>query len=540
MMVWKLSDLCLQSVEQNLARYPDLGLSLPTLHKEMLIERLAYHDHFYPSLLSHISSNLFTAALRHINLQGCDQISDVVLQLLGQSGCMLEVLVLSRLKQVTDVGVQAVLKDQNVLLVLHLEYLPLITQKILGSIASPKLWSFKLVHTLNTSKNWCSATSLSSFLSQNPSIKVLKMDTDIEHIPVIAKGLRTSLEELKTCFQMVTDEGIETLAQFCPNLRKLDLNGAKSVGKESLIKLFQACTQMADLDLGYCNRIAVASECEVLWTLPQSLTSLSLCGLMLQDGEILVESVTRLPHLSCIKLCGVPALSDDTLTRIVEKIGHRLADLNLSGIGSHEITDAGLKSVAKYCTVLKSLHISLLRQVTGVTLLPLFIDHDRASRIQKLSANCKLMDASTLDQIMSSCPELKKLDLSGLSVVNDAMIINLADHSPNLTQLNLKGCKQVTDTAVCHLSGCCPLTSLCLSGLHAITDKSIFSLASSCPHLKEIYLNGCANVSPVAVQYLKDCSLHRLFAKHNIPNASPNQLMAKNLDTGEFCRADLL
>lgn len=27
-------------------------------------------------------------------------------------------------------------------------------------------------------------------------------------------------EELKTCFQMVTDEGIETLAQFCPNLRK--------------------------------------------------------------------------------------------------------------------------------------------------------------------------------------------------------------------------------------------------------------------------------------------------------------------------------
>lgn len=54
------------------------------------------------------------------------------------------------------------------------------------------------------------------------------------------------------------------------------------------------------------------------------------------------------------------------------------------------------------------------------------------------------MDASTLDQIMSSCPELKKLDLSGLSVVNDAMIINLADHSPNLTQLNLKGCKQVS------------------------------------------------------------------------------------------------
>lgn len=41
--------------------------------------------------------------------------------------------------------------------------------------------------------------ALSSFLSQNPSIKVLKMDTDIEHIPVIAKGLRTSLVSIK-CF----------------------------------------------------------------------------------------------------------------------------------------------------------------------------------------------------------------------------------------------------------------------------------------------------------------------------------------------------
>lgn len=70
MMVWKLSDLCLQCVEQNLARYPDLGSSLPTMHKEMLIERLAYHDHFYPEHLIHISSNLFTSALRHIILQG--------------------------------------------------------------------------------------------------------------------------------------------------------------------------------------------------------------------------------------------------------------------------------------------------------------------------------------------------------------------------------------------------------------------------------------------------------------------------------------
>ncbi|GFR75159.1 F-box/LRR-repeat protein 2-like isoform X2 [Elysia marginata] len=150
------------------------------------------------------------------------------------------------------------------------------------------------------------------------------------------------------------------------------------------------------------------------------------------------------------------------------------------------------------------------------------------------------MDICTLDLIISSCPSLESLDLSGLSDVTDAMVMSLADHAPRLSKVNLKSCKLVSDAAVCYLCSKCPLRSLCLSGLHTLTDKSIFCLASSCPQMEEIYLNGCACISPVAVQYLRDCCLGRLYASHSIPNAKPNQLMAKNLDTGEFCRADLL
>lgn len=539
-MVWKLSDLCLQCIQQHLHRYQDLGSNLTTLHKEMLIERLACHDLFFPERLVHIKNNLFTSSLRHINLQRCSQITDSVLQHLGNSGCKLEVLVLNRLDNVTDSGIQAVTKGQNALLVLHIKYLKQVTQNILTHIVAPKMWTLKLVHCYNQSKAWVTAAVLSTFLTHNPSIKILKISLPHEFIPVIARGLKGSLEELNTSFQLVTDDSIEALAENCSNLKKLDLNGAKSVGKESLIKLFQACTQMVDLDLGYCTRISSPPECEVLWTLPQSLVSLSLCGMMLQDEKILVECITRLPRLTSIKLCGVPALTDQTLEQIVEKIGHRLLDLNLSGIGVNEITDKGLKAVSKYCTHLEALHISMLREVTGISLLPIFADPERASRLKTLAANCKKMDTNLLDQIMYSCPNLDMLDVSGLSSVTDQMIITLADHSQKLTHLNLKGCKQVTDAAICYLSGCCPLKSMCVSGLHALTDKSIFCLASSCPQLEEIYLNGCAHISPVAVQYLKDCSLRRLYVKHNIPNASPNQLMAKNLDTGEFCRADLL
>lgn len=42
------------------------------------------------------------------------------------------------------------------------------------------------------------------------------------------------------------------------------------------------------------------------------------------------------------------------------------------------------------------------------------------------------------------------------------------------------------------------------------------------------------------VHSLQDCSLKRIHVDHRTPNVDPDQVMAKNLDTGEFCRADLL
>ena len=41
-----------------------------------------------------------------------------------------------------------------------------------------------------------------------------------------------------------------------------------------------------------------------------------------------------------------------------------------------------------------------------------------------------------------------------------------------------------------------------VAGIHNLTDSSIFALANTCHYLEEIYLNGCAQVSPTAVRYL--------------------------------------
>ena len=61
---------------------------------------------------------------------------------------------------------------------------------------------------------------------------------------------------------------------------------------------------------------------------------------------------------------------------------------------------------------------------------------------------------------------------------------------------------QVTDVGVCELARCCPLRYLVLAGIFKVTDKSIFALANSCHYLEEIFLNGCAQISPTSIRYL--------------------------------------
>ena len=61
---------------------------------------------------------------------------------------------------------------------------------------------------------------------------------------------------------------------------------------------------------------------------------------------------------------------------------------------------------------------------------------------------------------------------------------------------------QVTDYGVCTLARYCPLTSIILSGVTCITDKSVFALTNSCPYLEELHINGCTQISKVAVTYL--------------------------------------
>ena len=76
------------------------------------------------------------------------------------------------------------------------------------------------------------------------------------------------------------------------------------------------CMALESLDLSFCNGLSKPPCCESLWTLPTSLSEISLCGLLLSDETILVECFMRLRGLRSARLCGIPALNDKTLSQV--------------------------------------------------------------------------------------------------------------------------------------------------------------------------------------------------------------------------------
>lgn len=198
----------------------------------------------------------------------------------------------------------------------------------------------------------------------------------------------------------------------------------------------------------------------------------------------------------------------------------------------------------KNCKQLKSISFDFLSITSSFeSLLPYFEQSTYASKFVGLNFSaCRNLSKNVLLNICLNCSQLVYLNLSGLNqILNDDLIILLSESVNNLKELDVKGCTQLTDISICALvSKCRYIEILVLAGISSLTDKCIFSIANNLQlSLKEIYLSGCLKVSNAALRYLTDCCFKYLYCEHSTPNLNPNQLMAKNLDTGLFERVDI-
>jgi len=77
--------------------------------------------------------------------------------------------------------------------------------------------------------------------------------------------------------------------------------------------MFDNCPLLHEVDLSFCTQL---THCDALSHLSMTVRTLSLCGLQLIDTVSLIDTVTRLTNLTVIRLCGVPAVTDDSLEQV--------------------------------------------------------------------------------------------------------------------------------------------------------------------------------------------------------------------------------
>jgi hypothetical protein len=256
----------------------------------------------------------------------------------------------------------------------------------------------------------------------------------------------------------------------------------------------------------------------------KELVSLSLYRPNIFDSNDLVECLTQLGCLEQLSLYGVGCLDDNSLIKILKRVGPQLKVLNLGGymVFDKKLTDESIKCISLYCIQLKSLGFNMFSSTSQFDALKLiFEDQKRAGMLEELCFSaCRNIRYDLLMQMGLNCVNLQKLDLSGLcQLVDDDLLITVSNTSQRLKNLDIKGCCRVTDESIMSLAVKCPLECLVLAGIGSLTDKCIFTIANHLQStLSEIYLSGCSKISSVALVYLGDCCIRKLYCEHRVPN----------------------
>lgn len=183
-MVKTLQDCCLACIAKHISSYSRLGSCLSLRHKEVLLERICWHELLTvintPSIIYHLVSH----NLQRVHLSYSDQVNDKMLGLLGDSTCLLHSIVINSCRQVTDKGVSSLGRIMRKARVLKLKHIRQLTGEGLKTIKSRTL----------------------------------------------------ECVSLKSCSN-IEDGCVVTLARHCPNIRKLNLHKLHKISDNGIVQI---------------------------------------------------------------------------------------------------------------------------------------------------------------------------------------------------------------------------------------------------------------------------------------------------------------
>ncbi|XP_032871065.1 F-box/LRR-repeat protein 7 [Amblyraja radiata] len=277
----------------------------------------------------------------------------------------------------------------------------------------------------------------------------------------------------------LSDRGLYTIAQCCPELRQLEVPGCYNISNEALYDLVSRCPNLEQLDVSGCSKITCISltkeACVKLSPLHGKQTSIRYlnmtdCFLLEDQGlHTIAAHCTQLTHLY--------------LRRCIR------------------VTDEGLHFLMLYCTTIKELSVSDCRAVTDFGM----------REVAKLEAHLKYLSIAHcvritdvgVRYIAKYCSKLRYLNARGCDGLTDHGIEYLAKNCTKLKSLDIGKCLLVSDAGMEVLAlNCYNLKRLSLRSCESITGRGLKIVAANCFELQALNVQDC-DISVEALQFVK-------------------------------------
>ncbi|KAL6614064.1 hypothetical protein ACP70R_036334 [Stipagrostis hirtigluma subsp. patula] len=258
-----------------------------------------------------------------------------------------------------------------------------------------------------------------------------------------------SLRQIKP---QLEDSGVEAVANYCHDLRELDLSRSFRLSDRSLYALAHGCPHLTRLNISGCSNFSDAA---------------------------LVFLTSQCKNLKCLNLCGcVRAASDRALQAIGCNCG-QLQSLNLGWCDS--ITDKGVTSLASGCPELRAVDL----------------------------CGCVLITDDSVVALANGCPHLRSLGLYYCQNITDRAMYSLAANS-RVKSKGRSGWDAAVKTGNDKDRDKDGLASLNISQCTALTPPAVQAVCDSfpalhtCPERHSLIISGCLSLTSVHCA----CALH--------------------------------
>ncbi|KAM0935587.1 putative leucine-rich repeat domain superfamily, F-box-like domain superfamily [Dioscorea sansibarensis] len=303
-----------------------------------------------------------------------------------------------------------------------------------------------------------------SFFPSSPSPLILTRDT--VSIP-LDPYLDPPIGESPFISSAALDSGLRTLAQGCPNLRRLSLV-APPASEAGLMSLAERCTTLQELELHRCTDVAL-------------------------------RPISAFTNLQILKLVGSieglyrgPGVTDVGLTILAHGC-KRLVKLELARCeGSYD----GISAVGRCCFMLEELTLTDHRMDAGWLAGLSFCGNLKTLRLQ----GCRSIDADPGPaEHLGTCPAIERLQLQRCQLRDKRSLSALYMVCEAVREIMFQNCWGLDNDLFGIASICRRVKFLCLEGCSLLTTEGLESVVLSWNDLQSLAVVSCNNIKDEVV-----------------------------------------